>query len=173
LEKNSTNDSDWPKSEKITKAAGNHASRFAMLEALQEFWVKEKVPDEWTVFHVAVLHKKGPTGRDDVANYRGISMAEALSKSCTSIPKQRSEGRYKMVAPEFCNGFRVGRGRNDSTFTLKETLRKRKAKGLDSCCIFCDFIKCFDEISRDCIWKSMKVMGVPDKMIRAGGGHAR
>jgi hypothetical protein len=52
-------------------------------------------------------------------------------------------------------------------FTLKETLRKRKAKGLGSHCTFYDFIKCFDEISRDCIWKSMKVMGVSDKMIRA------
>ena len=56
---------------------------------------------------------------------------------------------------------------DDSMFTLKETLRKKKAKGLDSCCIFYDFIKCFDGISRDCVWKSMKYVGVPDKMIRA------
>ena len=53
-------------------------------------------------------------------------------------------------------------------FVLKETLRKRKAKGLDSCCVFYDFIKCFDAISREHTWKSMAVMGVMDaKMIRA------
>jgi hypothetical protein len=143
----------------------NEVLRQGMLEVLQECWAKEKVPDEWTVFHMTVLHLKGP--RDDVANYRGMSMAETLSKLYTSILKRRLEGCYEMVVPEFCNGFRAGRGRNDSMFTLKETLRKRKAKGLDSYCIFYDFIKCFDEISRDCVWKSMKVMGVPDKMIRA------
>ena len=37
---------------------------------------------------------------------------------------------------------------------------------MDSYCIFFDLIKCFDEISRDCIWKSMEVMGVHSKMIR-------
>ena len=150
----------------VWQACGeNEVLRQGMLEVLQECWVKEKVPDEWAVFHMTVLHKKGP--KDDVGNYRGISMAETLSKLYTSILKRRLEGYYEMVVPEFCNGFRVGRGRNDSMFTLKETLRKRKAKGSDSYCIFYDFIKCFDEISRDCIWKSMEVMGVSDKMIRA------
>ena len=136
-----------------------------MLKVLQECWVKEKVPDEWTIFHMTVLHKKGP--RDDVGNYRGMSMAETPSKLCTATLKRRLEGHYETLAPEFCNGFRVGRGRNDSIFTLKETLRKRKAKGLDSHCTFYDFIKCFDEISRDCTWRSMETMGVSGKMIRA------
>jgi hypothetical protein len=52
-------------------------------------------------------------------------------------------------------------------FTLKETLRKREAKGLGFCCIFYDFIKCFDETSRECTWKSMKVISVSKKMVRA------
>jgi hypothetical protein len=117
------------------------------------------------VFHMTVLFKKG--ARSDVGNYRGMSMAETLSKLYTSMLKKRLEGHYEAVVPEHCNGFRRGRGRTDSTFMLKETLRKRKAKGLDSCCVFYDFIKCFDKISRECTWKSMAVMGVDAKMIRA------
>jgi len=117
------------------------------------------------VFHMTVLFKKG--ARNEVGNYRGISMAETLSKRYTTILKKRLEGCYEATVPEHCNGFRRGRGRIDSIFMLKETLRKRKAKGLDSHCMFYDFIKCFDKISRDCMWKSMQVMGVDQKMIRA------
>jgi hypothetical protein len=109
---------------------------------LTECWEKEEVPKEWMVFHMTVLFKKG--ARSGVGNYRGISMAETLPKLCTSTLKKRLETYYEAVVPEHCNGFRRGRGRIDSMFILKETLRKRKAKGLYSHCIFYDFIKCFD-----------------------------
>ena len=150
----------------VWQACGENAElRKGMLQVLQECWEKECVPQEWAVFHMTVLFKKGK--RDEVGNYRGISMAETLSKLYTSILKSRLEGLYEELVPEYCNGFRSGRGRHDSIYMLKETLRKRKAKGLDSYCIFYDFVKCFDKISRDCIWKSMQVMGVDPKMIRA------
>ena len=136
-----------------------------MLRVLRECWVNETVPEEWTKFHMTVLFKKGK--KCDVGNYRGISMAETLSKLYTSILKRRLEEQYEALVPEYCNGFRRGRGRMDSIFMLKETLRKRKANGMDSYCIFYDFIKMFDKISRDCIWKSMEVMGIDEKMIKA------
>ena len=54
-------------------------------------------------------------------------MAETMSKLYSAILKRRLESYYEDVVPEFCNGFRRGRGRNDSIFMLKETLRKRRA----------------------------------------------
>ena len=144
--------------------AKNEETEKAMLEIMIENWKLEKVPNDWTKFHMCVLPKKGDL--TNVANWRGISMAETLSKVYSTIIKKRLEAYYDTIAPEYCNGFRGGRGRNDSIYVLKELLRKRKAKGLDSYGIYYDFIKCFDELARDNIWESMRVTGVPEKMIR-------
>jgi hypothetical protein len=143
----------------------NEDLRMAMLKVLKGCWDHEKVPEEWTEFHMTVLFKKGKKG--DVANYRGVSMAETSSKLCAAVLKRRLGSYYEPAMPECCNGFRRGRGRHDSIYMLKECLRKRKAKGLDSCCIFFDCAKAFDEISRECAWQSMEVMGVDSKMTRA------
>ena len=136
----------------------------SMLKIIVKCWVEETIPEDWSKFHMCVLPKKGDLA--EVANYRGISMAETLSKVYSSIIKLRLEGYYESIAPEYCNGFRAGRGRTDSIFTLKTLLRKRKAKGLDSYGIFYDFIKCFDKLARENIWESMRVSGVDEKMIK-------
>ena len=136
-----------------------------MLRIMRKCWSEERVPSDWTTFHMCVLPKKGDLS--NVSNYRGISMAETMSKLYSSLLKRRLESYYESIAPEYCNGFRAGRGRNDSIYTLKELLRRRKAKGLQSYGIYYDFIKCFDTILRTNIWESMKVMGVQDKMINA------
>jgi hypothetical protein len=82
--------------------------------------------------------------------------------------EKRLEQHYGKIAPKCCNNFRRGRGRNDSMYALKELCRKRKAKGLDSHGTYFDLIKCFDELARENIpvWESMRVSGVPEKMIR-------
>ena len=48
-----------------------------------------------------------------------------------------------------------------------EDLRIAMLKVLKGCCIFFDCVKAFDEISRECAWQSMEVMGVDTKTKRA------
>jgi hypothetical protein len=100
-------------------------------------------------------------------NYRGIAIAEALSKIYTTVLKIRLSLLYEDLAPEFANGFRRGRSRADSISAVMDTLRLRKSHDLDSYLILFDVVKCFDRIKRTHIWKSMSKMGVCPHMINA------
>ena len=137
--------------------------RSVMLNIMKQCWKEERVPQTWLKYYMIVLEKKGDLTLP--ANYRGISIGEALSKVYTQILKHRLQDFYEEIAPEFCNGFRKGRGRCDSIFSMTETLRKRKQWGKDSWVIFFDLVRCFDKIPRAFIWRSMTQLGVSPKMI--------
>jgi hypothetical protein len=136
----------------------------SMLRVMRKCWIEEIVPDQWTQFYMTVLEKPGDHSLPK--NYRGISIAESLSKVYTTILKYRLSDLYEDIAPEFANGFRKGRGRTDSVCAVLETLRKRKSWGQSSYLLLFDCIKCFDRIKREHIWSSMAKMGVSAKMIR-------
>ena len=127
-----------------------------MLRVMKDCWEKEVVPKDWRIFYMTVLEKDGDHSLPK--NYRGIAIAEALSKINTTILKYRLTDFYEGVAPEYANGFRKGRGRSDSISAVLDTLRKRKAWGQRSYLLLFDVVKCFDRIKRDHIWSSMKKM---------------
>ena len=135
-----------------------------MLKTMTECWKTETVPEDWTTFYMTVLEKDGDLTLPK--NYRGINMGETMSKVYTTILKKRLEKVYEKLAPEYANGFRKNRGRGDCIHALKETLKKRKEKGLDSYLLLYDVVKCFDRIPRVYIWMSMRTVGIQEKMIR-------
>ena len=98
-----------------------------LLSIMQKCWKDKAVPKSWTTMYFNVLAKAGP-GNDLslLKNYRGIAIAEVLSKVYTSILKSRLDTFYESIAPEYCCGFRKGRGRSDSIFAVKQQLRKLK-----------------------------------------------
>jgi hypothetical protein len=125
---------------RVWKALARDAeSSILLLQIMQECWQKKTVPAEWLKLHTITLPKKGDLSQPD--NWRGISMAESLSKLYTTILKHRLGNLYETIVPEYCNGFRRGRGRTDCIFTVKDTLRKRKAKGLCSYIVYWDIKK--------------------------------
>ena len=138
--------------------------KMTMLSIMKECWEKEETPSDWNSFYMTVLEKKGDLSKPK--NYRGISIAEAISKIYTTILKFRLSDLYENIAPEFANGFRKGRGRADSVSSVMNTLRARKANGKSSYLLLFDAVKCFDVIKRQHIWKSMEKAGVSAKMIR-------
>ena len=88
------------------------------------------------------------------------------SNNFCQVWKHRLAALYEDLAPEYCNGFRKGRGRSDSIYVLLEVLRMRKRKGLNSWVTFFDIQKYFDRLPQRFIWKSMHKCGVTEKMIR-------
>ena len=136
-----------------------------LLKVTQQAWKTKETPSDWRQMYMMVLMKDGDLTLPK--NYRGISMAEIFAKLYSHILKSRLEIDYEDIAPEHANGFRKGRSRADSIMAMKETLRKRKASGLDSYAIFWDAIKCFDKIPRRHLWTAMEMCGVSTSMIQA------
>ena len=136
----------------------------AMLAVLQKCWEEELVPPSWKEFYMTVLPKKGDLSNP--GNWRGISIRETFAKLYTIILKKRLNDLYETIAPDYSNGFRAGRGRSDCIFALLETLRRRKQWGLESWVLFFDAVKMFDRIPRQHVWKSMRTLGICEKMIR-------
>jgi hypothetical protein len=64
----------------------NKITEETMLQVMVGSWEAEKVPEEWTEFHMCMLPKKGDL--KNVTNWRGISMAETLSKVYSAIIKK-------------------------------------------------------------------------------------
>jgi len=136
-----------------------------MLNIMAECWETGTVPEEWLVYYMTVLEKKGD--KTLCENYRGISIGETFSKVYTQILKYRLSSLYEKLAPEYSNGFRKGRGRSDSIYSLLQVLRLRKRKGLNSWVTFFDVQKFFDRIPQMYIWKAMRLCGVCEKMVQA------
>ena len=128
-----------------------------VLEVMRTCWKETKVPQSRRAFYMMAIPKTGDLTL--LKNWRGLSMANTLSKIFCTILKRRLEGIYEELAPEYCNGFRRGRSRTDSVFTMKQNLRVRKQQGLDSYVVLWDLIKCFDRIPREFVWKSMETLG--------------
>jgi hypothetical protein len=138
--------------------------RSVIMRVMERCWVSETVPKSWTRFYMTIIEKDGDLSKPN--NYRGIAIAEAMSKNFSTVLKFRLNDIYEDLAPEFANGFRQGRGRADSITSVMSTLRKRKAWGLNSHLLLFDIVKCFDTIKRQHIWNSMRKMGIAEKMIR-------
>jgi hypothetical protein len=143
----------------------NEDTEQATLEVVQWCWREKSAPESWSIFYVTALEKKGDL--TNPANHRGINTSETLSKVYSSILKNRLNLLCGQLAPECCGGFRKGRGRGDCTRTAKQTLRQNKRRGLDSCVICWNAIKCFDRLPREFTWKSMQKVGVHPEMTQA------
>ena len=143
----------------------NESIVHALLQIMQTVWRTKSTPEDWRKMYMVILAKDGDLTLPE--NFRGISMAELFAKLYAHVLKGRLEVDYEEIAPEYANGFRPGRGRGDSIMTMKETLRKRKASGLDSYAIFWDVIKCFDKIPRKHLWRAMAKCGVDTQLIQA------
>ena len=63
-------------------------------------------------------------------------------------------------------GFRPKWETGDAIFTLKMALKKRKEHNLESWVILIDFVKAFDLVPRETLWKFLKKFGIPPKFIR-------
>ena len=60
-------------------------------------------------------------------------------------------------------GFRSGRGTVEQTFILRNILEQVDEWNATMYLHFVDFEKAFHSVHRDCLWRIMKVYGIPDQ----------
>ena len=148
----------------IFKFGGNTLLK-TLLELFIIIWEKGSVPDDFRISSIIKLFKnKGKKVECD--NYRGISLLSVAEKILARIILTRIIVHLvDEIYPETQCGFRSGRGTIYMIFCLRQVAEKAREKNSDLYMVFVDLTKAFDSVNRDALWKVLKKVGIPDRML--------
>ncbi|XP_050563541.1 LINE-1 retrotransposable element ORF2 protein [Spodoptera frugiperda] len=124
----------------------------------------ELIPSQWAKSTIVLLHKKGD--RDNIENYRPISLMSNLYKVFAKLILNRLTGLFDQQQPMEQAGFRAGFSTIDHMHVLKQLIEKSAEYGKALYIAFVDYSKAFDSIYHNSLWKALVEQGVPKKYIR-------
>jgi len=127
-------------------------------------WDNEQVPSEWKQSVIVPIHKK--KDKLECSNYRGISLLCQCSKVFSSIILQRIKKKTEEILSEAQAGFRGNRSTIDQIFTLRQLAEKYEEFGRELYVCYIDFRKAFDSVWRKGLWRTMRHLGYPEKIVR-------
>ena len=110
----------------------------------EEIWKTENILEEWKVALIHPLDKKGD--KQEVNNYRGISLLSVAYKIFSKILLKRVEKTLDSHLGEYQGGFRKGRSCPEQIFTLKSIIRHRLLNSQEIVVTFVDFKNAFDSV---------------------------
>ena len=140
-----------------------------LLEKLTELfvliWQEGTVPQQFKDASIIHLYKhKGKKCECD--NHRGISLLSIAGKILGRVILNRiNSSLVSSVYPESQCGFRSGRGTIDMIFSLRQVQEKAREHDTELYMVFVDLTKAFDTVSRESLWKVLRKLGVPQKML--------
>ena len=114
------------------------------------------IPTDWKMAHVVSVHKKG--SKDDVENYRPISLTSLIMKSFEKIVKENLLFRTAHLLDKRQHGFLASKSctTNMIEFTDNIVLSINDAQTLSTDVIYFDFSKAFDSVNHDIILYKLK-----------------
>ncbi|MCG8033540.1 MAG: reverse transcriptase family protein, partial [Candidatus Thiodiazotropha taylori] len=122
-------------------------------------------PESWTEGHIIPIFKKGD--RNDVSNYRGITLLSIVGKLFTRILNNRpiNWAEEYNIYVEAQAGFRKNMGTTDNIFILNNLITHCINSNERLYCAFVDFTKAFDFVVRDILWFKLLKLGIRGKML--------
>lgn len=118
------------------------------------------IPAQWEISYIILLHKKG--ARDDIGNYRPISLLSNVYKIFAKIILGRITARLDENQPMEQAGFRRNFSTIDHIHTLKQIMERYSEFNKTLYVAFIDYAKAFDCISHKSIWESLHRQGIPE-----------
>lgn len=142
-------------------------SKFPFVNCLHKIitniWKQEQVPHDWKEVVVCPIYKKGdPT---NCSNYRGIALLNTTYKILTNILLARISPYVEDSLDDAQCGFRPNRSTIDNIYILRMLGEKKYEFNQNVHMLFIDFKKAFDSINREYLWKCMRQIGIPNKLI--------
>ena len=126
-------------------------------------WTRERFPESWKESQIVKIPKKGDLS--NCSNWRGISLLSVPSKIFTRILMNRIKHSIEERLRIEQAGFRGGRSTINQIFILRNIIEQNVELNSTLYLNFIDFAKAFDSINRDCLWKILKIYGIPQKII--------
>src|SRR3984957_4564941 len=121
----------------------------SLLLLFKIMWEEERVPKDWARGVIVPIYKEGD--RENVDNYRGITLLSVVGKLYMSILNNRVSRwveREKKIVEEQ-GGFREKRSTSEQIFVLKETILGRRREKKRTFCCFLDIRKAYDTVFRE------------------------
>ena len=140
-----------------------------VLEWIREIFNKvlteEKIPSAWEKGVVTALYKGGR--KQELGNYRGITVNSSMYKLFTRILRRRLEGEVegRGILGEIQFGFRKGKNTCDAEFILRQIFDQGKRKK-NTKVAFLDVRKAYDRVWREGLWRKMEGYGFGGKFLR-------
>jgi hypothetical protein len=122
-------------------------------------------PTEWKTANIVAIPKKA--GASKIEDHRGISLMSCAAKLFNRVLLQRLQPVLDpFIRPEQ-NGFRPNRGTVPQILALRRVLEEARIHQVDLVCVFVDFRKAFDTVSRRAIPFILNAYNVPKFLINA------
>ena len=97
-------------------------------------------------------------------NYHTIALILHASKVMLKILQARLQQYVNRELPDVQAGFRKGRGTRDQIASIHWIIVKAREFQKSMYFCFIDYIKAFDDVDHNELWKILKEMGIPDHL---------
>ena len=119
-------------------------------------------PKDWKRSVFIPVPKKG--NAEECSNYHTIALISHASKVMLKILQVRLQQYVNHELPDVQAGFRKGRRSRDQIANIHWIIEKAKECQKNIYLCFFDYIKAFDCMDHNKLWKILKEMGIPDHL---------
>ena len=128
----------------------------------QLIWKTQKWPQDWKRSVFIPIPKKG--NAKESSNYHTIALISCASKVTLKILQARLQQYVNHELSDVQAGFRKGRGTRDQIASICWTIEKARKFQKNIYFCFIDYVKAFDCVDHNKLWKILKEMGISDHL---------
>jgi len=148
---------------KFNEADGRRA-RSEINKFINSNWNKEELPEEWKVWVVVLIYKKGD--KTDCSNYRGISILPNTYKILSKILQSRLTPYAEEIIGDHQCRFRRNRSTIDHIFCIRQIPEKIWEYNQSVHQNFMDFKKAYDSVRREVLSSNRLEFSISMKLVR-------
>ena len=122
-------------------------------------------PPEWRTANIIGIPKISGTSR--LEDHRGISLMSCAAKLFNKVLLARLQSVLDPFLRREQNGFRLHRGTVSHILTLRRVMEEARLHQTSLICVFVDFRKAFDSVSRSALAAVLRAYRVPSQLVHA------
>ncbi|KAI8482551.1 hypothetical protein Bbelb_396990 [Branchiostoma belcheri] len=126
-------------------------------------WKSDTIPSDWRHGVILPFWKKGP--KDICNNYRGITLLSVPGKVFAHVILARLRPLLLLKQRPEQSGFTPGRSTVDRVLSLRLLAEMRREYRKPLYAAYVDLKQAFDSVDRQCLWKVLRILGVPSKLL--------
>ena len=129
----------------------------------QQIWKTQQWPQAWKMSVFIPIPKE--RNAKECSNDHTIALNSHASKVMLNILQARLQQYMNCELPDVQVGFNIGRGTRDQVANIHWVIKKAEEFQKNIYFCFIDYVKAFDCVGHNKLWKILKEIGIPDHLI--------